>query len=189
MQPSEIHQVQEWFEQAVLGLGLCPFAAEPWQAGRIHFQVSRADSEPALVEDLRLALKQLEATTPQSRETTILIVTNLLADFGDYNQFLNVADDLLIDNDWEGEFQVASFHPHYQFADTEPADVENLTNRSPYPLLHLLRESSVTKAVDGHPDPERIPEDNIATLRSLSEERRRKIFGFLDDQQSPQSSK
>ena len=116
-------------------------------------------------------------------------MTNLLADFGDYNQFLNVADDLLIDNDWEGEFQVASFHPHYQFADTEPADVENLTNRSPYPLLHLLRESSVTKAVDGHPDPERIPEDNIATLRSLSEERRRKIFGFLDDQQSPQSSK
>ena len=184
MQSSEIHQVQEWFRQAVLGLGLCPFAAEPWQAGRIHFQVSRADSESALTEDLRLALKQLEATTPQSRETTILIVTNLLADFGDYNQFLNVADDLLVDNNWEGEFQVASFHPQYQFAETKPADVENLTNRSPYPLLHLLRESSVTTAVDSHPDPESIPEQNIATLRSLSDERRQQIFGFLDDRQS-----
>jgi hypothetical protein len=109
----------------------------------------------------------------------LLIVPNLLHEFSDYNQFLDLADALIKRNGWAGCFQIASFHPGYQFAGTKPDDLENLTNRSPYPLLHVLRESTMRRVLAEHPNSDQIPSTNIATLRALSEERRQEIFGFL----------
>lgn len=169
--------VRNWLEQAVLGLGLCPFAGEPWHAGRVRLTVSTAASEQVLLEDLHSELTLLAETDPEVLETTLLIVPNLLHNFSDYNQFLDLADTLLEEHDWSGHFQIASFHPDYQFADTEPGDLENLTNRSPFPLLHLLRESTMSRAVAEHPDPAQIPVNNIATLRGLSKERLQEVFG------------
>jgi hypothetical protein len=178
---TETDLVRKWLEQAVLGLGLCPFAAEPWHAGRVRLVVTPAVSEQALLEDLHIELTTLDTSDPRLLETTLLIIPNLLQDFGDYNQFLDLAEALLNEHGWTGRFQIASFHPGYQFAGTQPDDTSNLTNRSPYPLLHLLRESSVTRAVAEHPNPDQIPAANIATLQALSEQRRREIFDFLPD--------
>ena len=174
---NETALVRNWLEQAVLGLGLCPFAGEPWHAGRVRLTVSTATSEQVLLEDLRSELTILEETSPKDLETTLLIVPNVLRNFSDYNQFLDLADSLLEEHDWSGHFQIASFHPDYQFADTQPDDLENLTNRSPFPLLHLLRESTITRAIAEHPDPAQIPVNNIATLRGLSKERLQAVFG------------
>ena len=174
---TEIGLVRKWMEQAVLGLGLCPFAGEHWHAGRVRLIVTAAESEQVLLDDLHAELTMLETTDPKILETTVLIVPNLLHDFSDYNQFLDLADALIKKSGWKGCFQIASFHPGYQFAGTKPDDLENLTNRSPYPLLHLLRESTVTRALAEHPNPDQIPSANVATLRALSEERRQEIFG------------
>lgn len=175
----ETERVRKWVEQAVLGLGLCPFAGEPWHSGRVRLVVTDAASDRALVEDLRAEIARLDETDPKLLETTLLIVPNLLQDFEDYNQFLDLADSLIHEHRWAGRFQIASFHPDYQFAGTKPDDVENLTNRAPYPLLHVLRERSVSRAQAEHPNSDQIPEANIATLRALSDERRQEIFGFL----------
>lgn len=174
----EIDHVRKWVEQAVLGLGLCPFAGEHWHAGRVRLAVTAAQSEPALLEDLHAEIATLKATDPKELETTILIVPNLLLDFDDYNQFLDLVDELIEKHGWTGDFQIASFHPAYQFAGTGFDDPENLTNRSPYPLLHVLRESTVSRVLSEFPNPEQIPTTNIATLRALSEERREQIFGL-----------
>ena len=143
--------------------------------------VTHAPTEHGLLADLHAEFVRLEETDPRELETTILIVANWLEDFDDFNQFLNLGDAIIDEFQWSGQFQLASFHPDYCFADTEPDDVSNLTNRSPYPLLHLLRESSVSRAVNEHSDTSLIPEQNIATLAGLSEERRRRIFHFLKD--------
>ena len=178
---TETGLVRKWVEQAVLGLNLCPFAGEHWHAGRVRLTVTASESEQELLECLRAELTHLEATDSQVVETTLVIIPNLLHDFSDYNQFLDLADALIEQLGWTGCFQIASFHPGYQFAGTSPDDPENLTNRSPYPLLHLLRENTVTRAVAEHSDPDQIPSTNIATLRALSEERRQEIFGFLPE--------
>lgn len=176
---TDIGLVREWMEQAVLGLGLCPFAGEHWHAGRVRLTVTVAASEQALLEDLHTELTILEATDSKLLETTLLIVPNLLHEFSDYNQFLDLADALIKRHGWAGCFQIASFHPGYQFAGTKSDDLENLTNRSPYPLLHVLRESTMSRVLAEHPNSDQIPSTNIATLRALSEERRQEIFGFL----------
>ncbi|MGZ0167707.1 MAG: DUF1415 domain-containing protein [Planctomycetales bacterium] len=173
----EIKLVRRWVEQAVLGLGLCPFAGEPWHAGRVRLVVTEATSEQQLLDDLRAEVATLDETDPELLETTLLIIPNLLRHFEDYNHFLDLVEELSETNGWTGSFQIASFHPEYQFAGTKPGDPENLTNRSPYPLLHVLRESTVSRVLDEHPNPVQIPSTNIATLRALSEERRREIFG------------
>ena len=174
----EMELVRKWVEQAVLGLGLCPFAGEHWDARRVRLTVTAAASEQELLEDLRAEITTLDETDSKLLETTLLIVPNLLHDFGDYNQFLDLADELIEKHRWAGRFQIASFHPGYQFAGTKSDDVGNLTNRSPYPLLHLLRESTMSRALAEHPNPDQIPSTNISTLRALSEERRQEIFGF-----------
>ena len=174
----ETELVRKWVEQAVLGLGLCPFAGEHWHAGRVRLTVTAATSEQALLEDLRAEITTLDETDSKLLETTLLIVPNLLHDFGDYNQFLDLADELIEKHGWAGRFQIASFHPGYQFAGTKSDDPGNLTNRSPYPLLQVLRESTVSRALAEHPKPDQISSTNIATLRGLSEERRQEMFGF-----------
>ncbi len=169
--------VRAWLENVVVGLNLCPFAARPLREQRVRLCISSAREELELLTELQLELTRLSETPAAELETTIIAIPQMLADFADYNDFLDRVDDLLIEYEWEGEYQVASFHPHYQFADTQPDDAENLTNRSPYPLLHLLREDSVEAAVDGHPDPARIPQDNIERMRALGAEQRLRLFG------------
>ena len=177
MASTEIELVREWVEQAVLGLGLCPFAGEHWHAGRVRLVVTEATSQEGVLEALRVEVQILAQADPAVTETTLLIVVNLLREFGDYNEFLGRVDELGKRLGWTGHFQIASFHPHYQFAGTRPDDPENLTNRSPYPLLHVLRESTVTRVLADYPDPDQIPSTNIETLRGLSDERRQAIFG------------
>ncbi len=156
-----------WLEKAVIGLNLCPFAHAVHGGGRIRWVVSNATSEEELLLDLAGELRFIAAADPEQVETTLLIHPFVLDDFTAYNQFLEPAETTLTDLDLDGVIQLASFHPAYQFAGTEPDDITNFTNRSPYPTLHLLRESSVTRAVEGFPEPERIYEANLETLTQL----------------------
>ena len=158
---------RRWVERAVIGLNLCPFARAPFVRGRLHFRVSRARSTDELLADLREELCALQAADPGVRETTLLIHPHVLADFFEYNEFLYTADAELLALGLEGDLQIASFHPDYRFADTAADDVENFTNRSPYPILHLLRESSIDVAVDALTDTDEIYRRNIRTLRQL----------------------
>jgi len=171
--------VRQWLDSVVIGLKLCPFAAQPVREGRLRICVSQAGSDLELLTELQFELQKLDETPPAELETTLIAIPQLLADFADYNDFLDKVDALLEHFEWAGDYQVASFHPHYQFAGTQPDDPENLSNRAPYPLLHLLREDSVEAAVDSHPDADRIPQDNIRRLRELSAEQRRQLFGYL----------
>ena len=163
-------RTKRWLERAVIGLNLCPFARAPHVQGRIRYRVSEARDEAALLDDLDAELRLLQATPSEEIETTLLILPSVLGDFFDFNQFLDAADACVQRLDLDGEIQVASFHPDYQFAGTRPDDVENFSNRSPWPILHLLRESSVARVVDAIEDPDAIYENNIETLRRLGPE-------------------
>lgn len=156
-----------WLERAVIGLNLCPFARAPHVQGKLRLRVSHARDTDALLDDLCGELQSLHAMSPDECETGLLIHPFVLNDFLDYNDFLDVADAALQTLKLEGEWQVASFHPHYQFADSDADAVENCSNRSPYPTLHLLRESSVEKAMEAMSDTDSIYRRNIDTLRRL----------------------
>lgn len=164
---SIITDVKEWLEKAVIGLNLCPFAKSVYVRERIRFVVSDAASTDALAATLMEELAFLQAADPVQTDTTLIIHPHVLQNFGDYNDFLGVADALLGHMGFTGELQIASFHPDYQFADTDTSDITNYTNRSPYPILHLLREASIEAAVASHPDPDSIYENNMETLRKL----------------------
>jgi hypothetical protein len=158
---------RRWLEKAVIGLGLCPFAEGPYLSGRVRFHVSAQRSAAGLLAELRTELLALHACGSAECETTLLIHPWVLNDFIEYNEFLDVSDAAVADLDLEGELQVASFHPQYQFAGTSADDIANYTNRSPYPMLHLLREASVERAIAAVGDPEEIYRRNIRTLRGL----------------------
>ena len=162
-----IAATRQWIERAVIGLNLCPFARVPYTQQRVRLRVSRARDAYALADDLREELEWLRDADPETCETSLLIHPFVLTDFLEFNDFLDVADALLDELDLEGEIQVATFHPDYQFADAEPDAIENATNRSPYPTLHLLRESSIDRAVESGIDTDAIYERNIETLRKL----------------------
>lgn len=177
MAPSEgdiLRAVEHWFEQVVLGLNLCPFAHKPHREGRIRFELSMADTVESALSDLYRHLLTLEHQ-PEI-ETTVMIYGNLLENFADYNQFLDVADRLLAQQGWEGIFQIASFHPDYRFAGSAKDDRANWTNRSPYPLLHLIREESITQAVASHPDVNSIPLSNIQRLEQMNDAEMAAVF-------------
>ncbi len=182
-QNTVIQATEDWLNNVVIGLNLCPFAAKPAKQKQIHFSVSRASSDVALIEDLETELNRLiehsDNTQPDYIETSLVILENSLSDFDDYNQFLNMTDDILHHHQLEGVFQVASFHPHYQFAGTHPNDRENLTNCSPYPVFHLIREDSLEAALQSYPNPELIPERNIETLAKLTEAQIAELFPYL----------
>lgn len=165
-----------WLEQAVIGLNLCPFASSVHLHNRIRYFVSDARSGAGLLDDLMAELRALDAADPGQCETTLLIHPHVLGDFLDYNDFLARADDAVAELGLEGVIQVASFHPRYQFEDAGPDDIENYTNRSPYPMLHLLRESSVERAVTTYPDTTTIYRKNIETLRRLGHEGWRRLW-------------
>ena len=161
--------VERWVEQVVVGFDLCPFARRELVRGAVRFAVSPATAAADLLAELHAELQYL-CDHPEV-ETTLLIHPGVLTDFDDYLDFLAEAEALLEYLELEGVFQVASFHPQYQFADAAPDDAGNYTNRSPYPLLHLLREDSLTLAIDGYPDVEGIPERNVARMREMGEAR------------------
>ena len=162
-----IAATRHWLAKAVIGLRLCPFAAVPFAREQIRYRVSEQQSTDGLVQELAQELAALHAADPQLCETSLLIHPRVLNDFGDYNQFLAEAEATLVALDLGGELQIASFHPDYRFAGSAPNDVENYSNRSPYPMLHLLREASVTRAVATYPGVREIGERNMATLRAL----------------------
>lgn len=165
-----IAATQAWIEKAVIGLNLCPFAKAVYVKQQIRYVVSTAKEVEALVTELESELQALQAADPTLIDTTLIIIPDMLSDFLDYNDFLSVADNLLEDLELDGEIQIASFHPDYQFADAAAEDIENYTNRSPYPILHLLREASIERAVDAFPEAEMIFEKNMETLRKLGHE-------------------
>ena len=171
-----VEATQAWVEKAVIGLGLCPFAGPVQRAGGIRYVVSEARTTDALVAELTRELHALRDVSQAECETTLLIVPWILGDFLAYNEFLDVADATVDSLDLDGEIQIASFHPNYQFADAGIDDIENYTNRSPYPILHLLRESSVSLAVDSLPDPADIYRRNIVTLRRLGRDGWQQLF-------------
>lgn len=178
MQPIE-RLIHDWLERVVVGLNLCPFAAAPLRAGRLRLQISAATREAELLDELSTELARLRAVPASCLETTLIAVPQMLEDFGAYTRFLDQVEALLIRDGWAGEVQVASFHPDYQFDGTLPDEVGNLSNRAPVPLLHLLREDSVSRAVERHPDVDGIPEANIRRLEALSPGERAALFPWL----------
>jgi len=171
-----IADIEHWLDEVVIGLDLCPFAAKPRREKRVRIAVSHATDEETLLNDLQAELERLSDTPAAELETTLLAIPAMLEDFADYNDFLDAVDLWVEQFGWEGELQVASFHPQYQFADTAPDDPGNLTNRSPWPLLHLLREDSLEHVLAHYPDIDTIPERNIRRMEGLTAEDKRRLF-------------
>lgn len=171
-----IAATRTWLERAVIGLQLCPFAASPYRANRVRLCVSAQRSTDGLLDELCRELQSLHDTDPLECETTLLIHPHVLTEFLDYNDFLDVCDAAVAALGLEGELQVASFHPNYQFAGTSEDDITNFTNRSPYPMLHLLREATIARAVATFPRVEEIGSANMETLRRLGHEGWRRLW-------------
>lgn len=163
----EIEQTRQWVEKVVVGLNLCPFAKPVIEQGCLHYQLSEARSAKALFNDFTTALWELKEQAISQRETTLLVAPWVMHDFLDFNDFVGVCEDAIADLELDDEFQVAYFHPQFQFDGTPVDAVENYTNRSPYPTLHLLREASIDRAVDLMPNTDQIYENNIRTLQKL----------------------
>jgi len=176
MHEDPIAATRRWLQRAVIGLNLCPFAKAVHVKDRIRYVLSEATTPEQLLEELAAELAWLNDTDPAVVDTTLLIHPRVLGDFYDYNDFLDQADAAVDALGLEGEIQVASFHPDYQFADTPAGDISHATNRSPYPTLHLLREASIDRAVAAFPDAETIYERNIDTLRRLGHAGWRALF-------------
>ena len=171
---------KHWIERAVIGLNLCPFAKAVYAKRQVRFVISDATTPEALLEALMQELEYLRDTDPQVIDTTLLIHPQVLTHFLDYNDFLETADAAVEALDLEGIIQIASFHPDYQFAGTAPDDIGNYSNRAPFPTLHLLREDSVTSAVEAFPDADAIIDRNMATLRQLGMEGWRRLMAAPD---------
>lgn len=173
------NDVARWLNSVVIGLNLCPFAAKPTGENRVRLVVSAANDDELLLQDLQRELELLDETPASVIETTLLIIPQHLQDFFDYNQFLNWAEQLLKRNRWTGIYQLATFHPDYCFSGAAPEDAENLTNRSPYPILHIIREASLEKALQFFSDVDGVPEINKVRVQALTDEEVRKLFPYL----------
>ncbi len=156
-----------WLERAVIGLNLCPFAKSVHVKGQIHYRLSHSTQKQELLQVLQEELQALQATDPAVRDTTLLVLPDCFPDFLDFNDFLQDADDVLYTLGLDGTLQIASFHPRFQFAGTTEDDITNFTNRAPFPVLHLIREASIARAVEAFPDAEMIYEKNMRTLEDL----------------------
>ena len=167
MSERALAETRAWVDRAVVGLQLCPFAKAPQVKGQVRYVASEAVAADALLSDLVDELKLLAAEPPDRIETTLLVHPRVFGAFEDYNDFLEIAEAALVALDLEGVIQIASFHPDYRFADSDPDDIANATNRSPHPTLHLLREESIERALATFADPDSIFEANIATMERL----------------------
>ncbi|AWB68300.1 DUF1415 domain-containing protein [Saccharobesus litoralis] len=175
-----IHQaVEKWLLDIVIGLNLCPFAAKPQRNGQIDIQISQAKNLVELNQEVIDVLIKLDEIPAEQLDTLLLVVPRQLRDFYEYNDYLDMVDQLIEEQDRIGVYQVASFHPEYRFDGTVANSVENLTNKAPYPILHFIREDSLAAAVDKYPNPEQIPEDNIEKMHKLSKEEIRRLFPYI----------
>jgi len=159
---------QRWVDRVVVGHNLCPFARRELEADSVRYVVCEGREQADVLSALSAEFTRLN--NEPAIETTLLILPNALADFMVFNELLGDCEELLTAMQLNGIYQIASFHPHYQFAGTAPADAENYSNRSPYPMLHILREDSVSRAVDSYPDIDAVPARNIELLRRLGRE-------------------
>jgi uncharacterized protein len=162
-----IEATQTWVERFVLGLNLCPFARHPYRTNKIKYTIFEGSNTEKLTEKLVLEINHLLETPPSVLETTLIILPDMLADFDEYLDYLEISEFILSELDLEDSVQVASFHPDYQFDGTDIMDVENFTNRSPFPMLHLLREDSIDRAIEAFPEVGDIPAQNIETMKNL----------------------
>jgi len=169
-----IAAVQRWVKSFVVDMNLCPFAKRELTRNRIRFALTAAKTEEALLMALQAELELLDSDS--AIETTLLIHVNVLQDFDDYNQFLDYTDKLLRQTRFEGVFQIASFHPHYRFEGTGPDDAENYTNRSPHPMLHIIREESLARAIAETANVDQIPARNIELMNDLGQARLRTLL-------------
>jgi len=175
------NRVRHWLEKAVIGLNLCPFAKSVYVKDQVRIAICQAQDRHALTAQLYEELQLLASTPAQQIDTTLLVVPCLFEQFSDFNDYLDIAEAVLDELELVGEIQLASFHPFYQFADTEPDDVSNYTNRAPYPILHLLREDSLDKAAEQYPDASVIFQRNVAVVRELGVDGWRRLL--QDDQE------
>ncbi len=174
----EIEATRRWISAFVIGLNLCPFARRVFDADKIRYVVTPAVDARSLLTALDAELSEIIGVARTEIETTLLIHPHVFGDFLDHNDFLEDAEKLIRKRRLEGIIQIASFHPQYQFAGTEPDAAENYTNRSPYPMLHLLREASVAEVVNDPDEGLAIAEANIATMNALGAE---KILAMLQE--------
>ncbi|GFO72642.1 uncharacterized protein BJAS_P3044 [Bathymodiolus japonicus methanotrophic gill symbiont] len=170
-----IVQTRYWLEHVVIGLNFCPFAKSVFEQGKIHFQVSDAESLECCLENLIIEAKRLD--TQAEIATTLLIFTNSLQDFDNFLDVLDIANEEMHEQGYEGVYQLASFHPDYCFAECDADDPENFTNRAPYPIFHLLREQSIESALAQYKNPENIPRNNIRLTREMGI---KKMQGLLE---------
>ena len=171
--------VLRWLNEVVIGLNLCPFAGKPTVENRVRFFISRADDDELLLHDLQSEMELLDEKPASDIETTLVVVPQHLHDFFDYNQFLNWAEKMIKRNGWTGDYQLATFHPDYCFAGAEPEYAENLTNRAPYPILHIIREASLEKALQYYEGVEDVPENNKRRVEALTLEEKQRLFPYL----------
>jgi hypothetical protein len=175
-----IDHTRRWIESVVIGLNLCPFAGRVFNDDKIRYVVTDARDERSLLDDLAVELAALASSQVSAVETTLLIHPRALTSFAAYNDFLDLGDRLVQNLALQGTIQIASFHPDYQFADASPDAVENYSNRSPYPMLHLLREASISEVAGDRNELLAIPRRNIATLRALGRENARKMLKAIE---------
>jgi len=164
-----VQPVRQWVETLVVGMNLCPFAKREMVKNRVRFATTTSKTEEQLLMALQAELELLNSDP--SVETTLLIHPGVLQGFYDYNRFLGYADSLLVELGLEGIYQIASFHPDYQFDGTKLDDAENYTNRSPYPMLHLIREASLERVIADYPEVDQIPVRNMALMNSLGQDK------------------
>lgn len=169
-----IQHTQNWIRSFIIKFNICPFAKREISRGTVRFQVSLTTKEEAALTELMSEIDVLDKQ--REIETTLLIFPQLFKDFFHYLDFIDMAEQLLLDSGYEGIYQIATFHPDYCFADVDINDVSNYTNRSPYPMLHVLREESVEKAIEYYGDTATIPENNIVTMQQLGLETVKKLL-------------
>jgi len=178
------NSIKEWLEQWVIGFKLCPFAAKPYLEKKVRIVVYDGDVTSDLLEMILKECRLLLVTLPDEIETTLIVCPQILGEFQDYWEFTGLVEDAMAVSSYEGILQVATFHPEYLFADSEEGDPSNFTNRAPFPVFHLLREDSLTNAIDNFPDIDRVPGRNIKFMRSLSLSMLRDQLASWQDQKS-----
>jgi hypothetical protein len=169
-----IKQTKYWLEHVVVALNFCPFARPVFEQGKIHYQVSETKPLETCLHDLMLEAERLDQQSEIA--TTLLIFNNALQDFDDFLDAVEIANDLIVAQGYEGVYQLASFHPEYCFADSDDTDPANYTNRSPYPMLHLIREQSIADALANYKQADKIPDDNVQLARSMGLEKMQSLF-------------
>ncbi len=160
-----VQKTRNWVEQIVIGLNLCPFAEPVFKNQQIDYLIINSDGLEQHLQSLAECLSKLDESP--AIETSLIIFPDSYQTFDDYLELLYLANELLSDLDYAGTYQLASFHPDYRFEGSPEDDAANFSNRSPFPMLHLIRENSLEKAIAHYPDVDQVPENNIKKLREI----------------------